>query len=66
MNFYSIGRGIFKRFYAYFVFESRRDFYLKRVDKMIKGLIEIKNFPFWMHVYAHVSIFLQDPIKYIN
>jgi hypothetical protein len=35
------------------------------VNKMIKGLIEIKNFPFWMHVYAHVNIFLQDPIKYI-
>jgi uncharacterized protein YdcH (DUF465 family) len=35
------------------------------VNDMIKGLIEIKNFPFWMHVYAHVNIFLQDPIKYI-
>jgi len=35
------------------------------VNYMIKGLIEIKNFPFWMHVYAHVNIFLQDPIKYI-
>ena len=35
------------------------------VNYMIKGLIEIKNFPFWMHVYAHVNIFLGDPIKYI-
>ena len=35
------------------------------VNDMIKGLIEIKNFPFWMHVYAHVNIFLGDPIKYI-
>ena len=35
------------------------------VSDGIKGLIEIKNFSFWMHVYAHVNIFLQDPIKYI-
>ena len=35
------------------------------VNDVIKGLIEIKNFPFWMHIIAHVNIFLQDPIKYI-
>jgi hypothetical protein len=36
------------------------------VNSMIKGLIEIKNFPFWMHIIGNVSIFLEDPIKYIN
>lgn len=35
------------------------------VNDMIKGLIQIKNFPFWMHIIAHVNIFLEDPIKYI-
>ena len=35
------------------------------VSDIIKGLIEIKNYPLWMHIIAHVNIFLQDPIKYI-
>jgi len=36
------------------------------VNDMIKGLIQIKHFHFWMHIIAHVSVFLEDPIKYIN
>jgi uncharacterized protein YdcH (DUF465 family) len=36
------------------------------VNDMIKGLIQIKSFPFWMRIIGHVSVFLEDPIKYIN
>ena len=32
---------------------------------LIKGLIEIKHYPFWMHIIGNLSIFLEKPIKYI-
>src|SRR6056300_1779288 len=35
------------------------------VSDIIKCLIEIKNLPLWLHIIAHVNIFLEDPIKYI-